>query len=160
MKYWGIRWKAMMNLRLYDHIASEVEKLNLQDIQNLCYEQYQDIFPGRKGSMLTLEILILYAKLPSYKGNHYESIHRLYKILYPSKPFDFYPSDQDKDIVTIQVCNILCRIPDFSLALSVLSALVKKNPNNVDYLSAVGRLQLQVGNIESAWTTFQRVSCV
>lgn len=160
MKLWYIRWSALVKLKLYDVIQAEVDKLSASDLQSLCYNDYQDIFPEKRGTMLTFDLLLLISNLPSYKGNHHESIHKLYKLLYAQKPYDFRPTKENHFKILLNVVKLLVKIPDIPLALSLLLNLINDQPENVDLWAIYGRLQLQIGDFDNAKISFDKVCLV
>ncbi|KAJ3276378.1 Trafficking protein particle complex subunit 12 [Terramyces sp. JEL0728] len=157
MQLWYVRWSAMIKLKLYDLIQVEMDKLKVNDLQEMLYELYPDVFPDQTGQMISFDLLCLIAHLPSLKGNHHESIHRLYKLIYPQKAWDFKPDhNQNYQLVLFVVC-LLIQIPDLILASSVLNELLQESHSDPFLWSMLGRLYLQTGDLESAKSIFIKV---
>jgi hypothetical protein len=127
------------------------------DLKDYMYEDYQDIFPRKSGCMISFNLLLLMNCLPSYKGLHYESINRLYKMVYPVNSWDFRPTKEQHLTILLKIVVILVKISDLSLAVELLKSIVIGNSESLDILGLLGRLQLQLGDIEGARGTFSDV---
>lgn len=158
MRLWFLRWTALLKLKLYDIILEEAEHLKLSEMQELSYSNFPEIFPEYSGTMLTFDLLVLLAKIPSFKGNHNESVHKLYRLLYPQKPWDFRADKIEHYRILLHVISVLILMPDLPLAISLTETIALEFPDNVDMLAMLGRLQLQVGDIEKAFEQFQKVT--
>jgi hypothetical protein len=158
MRLWFLRWTALLKLKLYDIILQESEKLKISEMQDLSFSSFPDVFPEYSGTMLTFDILVLLAKVPSFKGNHNDSIHKLYRLLYPQKAWDFRPDKIEHYRILLHVISVLTLMPDLPLAISLTETIALEFPDNVDMLAMLGRLQLQVGDIQSAFEQFQKVN--
>ncbi|KAJ3000078.1 Trafficking protein particle complex subunit 12 [Globomyces sp. JEL0801] len=130
MRLYYIRWSSMIKLRLYDIVQGEMDKLRVNDSQDLFFEKYPDVFEGRKGLMISFDVLVLIHKLPSYKKNIHESIHRFYKLLCPQKPTDFRPTKEQHIRILFHIINLLIQIPDISLAIQVEVILGITSPDS------------------------------
>lgn len=156
MKFWNLRWTALINLKCYEVIEKEIDRLKI-DLKDYMYEDYQDIFPGKSGCMISFNLLLLINCLPSYKGMHYESIHRLYKMIYPVNIWDFRPTKEQHLKILLNIVGILVKISDLSLAIELLKSILKENSESLDIIALLGRLQLQLGDIEGARKAFSEV---
>lgn len=156
MKLWHLRWTALLKLSLFEIVEKEVEKLKLHDLEALDYGKYGDLFE-EKGCMVSFECLLIAAKVASYKGNHQESIHQMYKLLCPIRIYDFRPTEKQHYIILANVIGLLLRLQDYRLATELATSLSNQLPNNIDLLSMVGRLELQVGDTKAAYTTFCKI---
>ncbi|KAJ3262550.1 Trafficking protein particle complex subunit 12 [Boothiomyces macroporosus] len=157
MHLWYVRWSAMIKLKLYDLIQSEIDKLKANELQEMMYELYPDIFPDQSGQMVSFEVLCLIAHLPSLKGNHHESIHRIYKLMYPQRPWDFIPDNTQHYQLVLYVVCLLIQISDLVLAASVLNELLQEHESDPHMWSMLGRLYLQAGDLETAKEIFFKV---
>lgn len=157
MRFWFLRWTALMKLSKFEIIEKEMDNLKARDMKNLYYENFAELFPGKSGTMLSFDVLLLMSKLPSYKNDHHEAIHRLYAMVYPEQPWDFKPNPQQRHCIFMHVVNVLVRIPDIPLAIRVAQDLSNEIPQNVDIVSLLGRLHLQIGDIDNAQIHFLKV---
>lgn len=147
----------MAKLRLFDQIETEMEKVKLSEWELFDFGKYEDLFPNQTGTILSFEILLLYCKISSLKGNHHESIFRLYKLLYSSTETRYKLNKQEFQTVLLEIVNVLLRLPDYQSASLLLEEFLKKDGQNVDYWSALGRLQLQSGLLHDATNSFEKV---
>ena len=157
MRLWFLRWTALTKLGKFDIIEKEVENVKGRDLKTLSYDNYADLFPGKKGCMVSFDLLLLISKLPSFKGDAHEAIHRLYSLIYPENPWDFTPTKQEHYRILLHVVNVLIKIPDIPLAVRVALEISTVYPENMDILSTVGRLQLHLGDLDAAVITFRKV---
>ncbi|KAJ3344149.1 Trafficking protein particle complex subunit 12 [Kappamyces sp. JEL0680] len=157
MRLWSIRWSALIQLRQFDIVQTEMDKLKATDLQEMCYENYPDVFGTKKGTMVSFDILLLMATLDSHKGNHHDAIHRLFKLVYPVNAWDFHPSADQHVRILLHVVSVLVKIPDYVLALKLAGTVSAQYPENVDLLSMIGRLHLQIGDLDSAEALFMQV---
>jgi tetratricopeptide (TPR) repeat protein len=157
MKLWHIRWTALLKLKLYDIIIAEMDKLKFSDMQDLIFENYKDVFPDRHGQMISFDCLFLMCRIPSLKGNYHESIHKVYKLLYPQKPWDYRPTAEQHRKLTFFVVNLLTKLPDYPMATKLLFSILKYQDKDMEIWSTLGRLQLQQGDIDGAIRSFIKV---
>ena len=61
--------------------------------------------------------------------------------------------------ILISMCIITHLVieKEFPLAILLLQDLLQKNPHNVNFLSTLGRVHLQLGNIKAAATIFKQI---
>ena len=147
----------MAKLKLYDQIELEMEKTKIGEWVLYDFAKYDDIFPNQTGSMLSFELLLFYCKVATLKGNHYESIFRLYKLLYASSETRYKLNKEEIEVVVLEIANVLLRIPDYQLASKLLEDFVTRVPQNSKYWAALGRVQLQMGLVEAAKFSFETV---
>ena len=157
MKFWHLRWTALLKLKLYEVIQTEMEKVKFTEFQEMVYESYKDIFPDKQGLMISFDCLFIMCKLPSLRGNHHESIHKVYRLLYPQKPWDFKPTKEQHLKLVLLAVHLLTQLPDYPLASKLLKEVLKSNNDNVELWSTLGRMQLQQGDIFSAIKSFIHV---
>lgn len=157
MKLWHLRWTALLKLSKFDIIETEISNLKALDLKEMCFDDYQEFFPARLGTMISFDVLLIICKLPSFKGNHNESIYRLFKLLTPENYWDFKPSREQHFRIILNIVNIVVKIPDLIRAIELAQIVSNEFPGNLDILALVGRLELQVGNINAAHNTFSKV---
>ena len=147
----------MAKLKLFDQIEIEMEKSKISEWDIFDFSKYEDLFPGQIGSMLSFEILLFYCKISSLKGNHHESIYRLYKLLYSNSESHYKLSKQEFQTIVLEIANVLLRLPDYQSAALLLQEFLSKDDKNVEYWSALGRLHLQSGLLNQAKECFEKV---
>ncbi|KAJ3117326.1 Trafficking protein particle complex subunit 12 [Nowakowskiella sp. JEL0407] len=167
MRLWFLRLTAMVRLKLYEVVALELERLGEFDAPELVYEKYPDVFPGRSGKMVSLELFLFSAQFPGVKGGEYlESVNRIYKIIYPLKFLyaGLERVDERREVVWTQlgvcqmaVINNLLELKDYETAIELMRGVIEEYGVNPDILSALGRIYMQLGDIVSAKNTFARV---
>ncbi|TPX71411.1 hypothetical protein SpCBS45565_g01058 [Spizellomyces sp. 'palustris'] len=174
MRLWFVRLTALARLKLFEFASSELHKVGATDLDppNLRYEKYLDVFPNANGSMLSFEIRLFWARIPSFKGHHQESINRMYKLLYicrrmvqQCKSGSGKSEDEPESVwrnregqIQLQIANLLLDLKDHRAASAVLRAVSQSRASDANLLSALGRVHLQMGNVTTARDVFQRVS--
>ncbi|KAI8820202.1 uncharacterized protein EV422DRAFT_497174, partial [Fimicolochytrium jonesii] len=169
MRLWYIRLVALVRLKLYEFANSELMKIsNGGDLDNpaLRYEAYPDVFGANKsGPMVTFELRAFWARLPSFKGNHHESINRMYTLLYTCRTMirnaktEASPSriwHARAAQLQLQIANLLLDLKDHRAATGILRALVSSYPTDAPLACALGRLYLQLGNTPAARALFDQ----
>ncbi|KAI8911700.1 hypothetical protein EDD86DRAFT_203052 [Gorgonomyces haynaldii] len=160
MRLWWLRWWALLRLSMFDVIQLEAEKLGVFE-EVMLYEQHSDLFPGRTGPMISLELWIFCCLIPSFKGNHHESIHRLYQLLYTKPGAVSYRLDRLQRMrVLFQITNILLSMDDIMTAALLLEQLVDQFTGDAELWSCLGRLYLQLGEVQKAAQLFHKVECI
>ena len=175
-----LRWYRIVALiKARDVPKAERELAMLGDLnsQGWHYERYPGIYPNRAGSMVHSSLLVLQALLPSYKGNHDDALAQLYALV----------ANGDRDPVAehaqaiLAIVNVLCAVHDYSNAVGHVEQLIAavqrggedsapqvphantagkpSSPDLPQLLSLLGRLHLQLGNLDAAADAFDRLEC-
>ncbi|KAG0234072.1 hypothetical protein BGW42_006938 [Actinomortierella wolfii] len=149
---WYVRLMALVQLGQYDMAKAEFEQLG--DLHGPLY-QYENYPPEmlyevseserlislmdggqpqarRKGCMVPFEMLVLQARLPGYMGDAAEAIDQLYDLI------------------------LYCK-KDYPLASRHAHDLARQYPDDINLHSALGRLYLQLGDLEQGAKVFERV---
>ncbi|KAK3089070.1 hypothetical protein FSP39_000547 [Pinctada imbricata] len=180
LQLWFTRLVLLMKLRLYNVAESELQAFQNLDTPDLYYEFYPHIYPGRKGSMVPFGMRVLHAELPHYMGRSTEALDRLYYILavvqktlsnlekgYSEDGSAVEISDESRKVSTgiwqererrvlYIIGNTLLAIRDYEAAMTVYDVLISKDPTcKAALLSGMGRLYLQMGNVDKAKDCFQ-----
>jgi tetratricopeptide (TPR) repeat protein len=200
---------SQVNMRMYKAALNELESLGNFDNKENCFENYPDLYPGLKGSMIPFSMRILKIELlyllklsnsldPFYEllsicrkeleiltsTLNQENLKRTLPIsldsltfISPCSYFNLFDDNNDIDLfpsINIQenaieiwklreeriiflIINKFLELKEFPLALSLLSEIVSKNPNDPILLSAIGRIHLQMGNIRAASNIFKYI---
>lgn len=172
---WFTRLALLLRLGQYEICLREAEAFGKLDRPDVFYEHYPDLYPGgRKGSMASFSFRLLLAELPIYKGRLHEAIGNLTdlfdissqikkhfensKIDSKSDAIKFWQSRINRVMHSIINCSILMK--NYSLATSLLNQLCQEIENDDEKKSlrlALGRIQLQCGDIVSAEECFKNV---
>lgn len=105
--------------------------------------------------MITFELKVFINNISSFKGNHHESIHLMYQLLYGRASFKLTTSQRTR--VIYQIVNLLINMEDLITAVAVLTSLAESLNDNAEVWSSVGRLHVQLGNLPAVKTTFAKV---
>ncbi|KAJ8324404.1 Trafficking protein particle complex subunit 12 [Batrachochytrium dendrobatidis] len=81
-RLWLLRWYALSRLKHIDLIQSEMDRMGDLESTELTFERFPDVWLNRQGPLASFELRLFCHLVPAMKGNHYESIHRMYKLLY------------------------------------------------------------------------------
>ncbi|KAJ3107653.1 hypothetical protein HDU97_003647 [Phlyctochytrium planicorne] len=161
VKWWVTRLNALERLKLYDTYFSELDALGNIESAAFQKETYPEIFPDGKGSFVHFDLRLIWARSPSLKGNSNEALSRLFRLLYAirkeSKPgLDAQICRSQEVGVQLSIVSMLVDLKDYRSAVSFLEGLVITH-QDVDLLSALGRVHLQFGGISEARICLQRV---
>ncbi|KAI8915049.1 hypothetical protein BC831DRAFT_388224, partial [Entophlyctis helioformis] len=196
-RLWLLRWYALSRLQFFDHIQTEMDRVGELETPELVFERRPDVWPNRRGPLASFELRLFCNLVPAMKGNHYESIRRMYKLLYSYRkqvqhaqtrtahhqqhqpqaaeqmPGDHHDGQGDRAtvasptmsdwkttqaVVLMHVANLLAQAQDFPGAASILDQLWAIRPaDDMDFLAALGRVYLQIGDLPLAKKTFLRI---
>ncbi|GJJ77951.1 trafficking protein particle complex subunit 12 [Entomortierella parvispora] len=122
----------------------------------------------KRGSIVPFELLVLKARLQGHLGDIYEAIDQLYDLVLLCKKFEAI-CKVGEDIsgelqwlslsgqLHIMVLNYLIELKDYPAATRHARDLAKRYPHDINFHSGLGRLYLQLGDLDSAQIVFQRV---
>ena len=178
---WFIRIGLLMKLRLYSHAEAEMQAFGNLDNPDLYYEFYPDLYPGRRGSMVSFDFRVIHAELPQYLGKTQESLDRLdYLHAIVKKMKSNLESGFGEDGSLLQfsdgsrlasrdlwhsrevrllysIVNCLLNIKDYATALNLSDTLLQYDKEReAELLSAMGRIYLQMGDMGTARQYFDR----
>lgn len=152
---WHIRLLALVKLGLSQLAAAEFEKLGDLDRPELFDNETQQ-------SLIPFELRILYATLPTYLKYPAITLERItFLAVYCKKMYS-----KHKDAIwkqrELQTYLVLAThwiyMKDYSAAAATMELLLQKTNNeDIDILSSLGRLYLQMGDIQSANRTFEKL---
>lgn len=146
------------------------------------YEFYPDTYPGRKGSMVPFSLRILQAELPQYMGRPKDALDNLYELLRTCCRIQKNLQDNltegggegemtpENRLAAIElwisrevrllysIGNCFLGMKDYSLAVTVFKSIMDKDPSCAfNLLSGIGRIYLQLGDLETAQSYFKQV---
>ncbi|KAF9354624.1 Trafficking protein particle complex subunit 12 [Mortierella sp. AD094] len=180
---WYARLLALVKIGQYEMAQAELEQLGDLWGPQYRYENYpSDMFPGnefqtkeqqrnsamKRGSMVPFELFILKARLQGYLGDSYEAIDQLYSLIMHCKKFgaicrvneDSIGAQQWHDLtgqLHLMILNYLVELNDYPSATKHGRDLAKTYPQDINFHSGLGRLYLQLGDIERAEEVFRGV---
>ncbi|NXO00660.1 TPC12 protein, partial [Rhinopomastus cyanomelas] len=185
LQLWFVRLALLVKLDLFHNAEMEFEPFGNLDQPDLYYEYYPHVYPGRKGSMVPFSMRILHAELPQYLGNPQESLNRLHsmkiictKILENleqglAEDGSMTNITQENRQASVQLwrsrlgrvmysmANCLLSMKDYVLAVDAYHTVIKYYPQQEpQLLSGIGRIFLQIGDIQTAEKYFQDVEKV
>ncbi|KAI7828760.1 hypothetical protein BC939DRAFT_394095 [Gamsiella multidivaricata] len=165
INFWYARLLALIKLGQYEMAQAELEQLGdlrgpqFRDLQT---KEQQRNGTLKKGSMVPFELLVLKARLQGYLGDIYEAIDQLYDlIMHCKKVWGIHSRDEQWQEITgqlhLMVLNYLVELKDYSTATKHGRDLARKYAQDVNFHSGLGRLYLQLGDIERAEEVFKQV---
>ncbi|KAI9260807.1 hypothetical protein BY458DRAFT_439952 [Sporodiniella umbellata] len=152
LQLWHMRLLALTKLGLPQLATAELEKLG-----DLGRNELKDISTGE--SFVPFALWILWARLPSYLNHPYVTLQRLTMLAAKCKKLQkHHPVWAHREVQTyLVIATHWIAIQNYSDAASVMELILNKSPDHVDILSGLGRLYLQMGDIESAEQIFGRM---
>lgn len=167
---WFTRLALLLRLGQYDICIREADAFGRLNLPDMYYENYPELYPGRKGSLPSFSFRLLIAELPIYKGRLNEAMNNLTELLQICKKIKQYFERSNPDAgkfwqtrvsrVMHSIVNCAILKKDHSLAAQLLKELMHENDDEEEKKSlelALGRVYLQCGDISSADACFQHV---
>ncbi|RCH81332.1 hypothetical protein CU097_000706, partial [Rhizopus azygosporus] len=152
LELWHMRLLALTKLGLYQLATAELEKLG-----DLNRPELRD--PVTKESMVPFALWILWARLPSFLKYPNVTLERLTMLAAKCKRMQQRdPVWERREIQTyLVIASHWIAIQNYSAAVNTMEDVLKKRPDQVDVLSGLGRLYLQMGDVGSATSMFERI---
>ncbi|KAI8598015.1 hypothetical protein EDD21DRAFT_309984 [Dissophora ornata] len=152
---WYARLLALVKLGEFEMAQAELDQLG--DLRGLQY-RYEN-YPAEMGCIVPFELFVLKARLQGHLGDIYEAIDQLYDLIMRCKKVhDLCRSWQDlTGQLHLMVLNYLVELKDFPSATRHGRELAKKYPHDINFNSGLGRLYLQLGDLERAEEVFKCV---
>jgi len=182
LQVWFCRIALLFKLQMFSTAEVELEAFGSFNQPDLFYEFYPDTYPGRKGSMVPFSMRILQAELPQYMGRARDALDNLYELqrtcaqvlknLQENRTEDggqgeMTPENRMAAIelwvsrevrVLYSIGNCFLGMKDYNLAVTVFESIITKDPSSTfSLLSGIGRIYLQLGDLEAAQTYFKQV---
>ncbi|XP_064487185.1 trafficking protein particle complex subunit 12-like [Ornithodoros turicata] len=181
LQLWYTRLALFVKLRKFPLAEVEAEAFGSLDKPDLYYEFYPDTFPGKKGSMVPFSFRLLLAELPQFQGNHHTALNNLYRLLEvvhrilanltngtaeDGSLLDVGEQVRQASIklweereckVYFAILNCVLSQKDYVVAIKVARLLLEHNSGRRPQLySAIGRIYLQFGDVETAQGQFHK----
>ncbi|XP_065843240.1 trafficking protein particle complex subunit 12-like [Oscarella lobularis] len=184
LQVWFCRFALLCKLKMFNVAHTELEAFHDFDQPDLYFEYHPDIYPEKKGSLVPFSFRLLAAELPQYLGKQQEALDKLYRLLDACKKVlgnlsgglaedgsDWtiaHPGKDEREVllalwnqrkiqVLFSIGNCFVNLKEYRLAVLTFESLVDaENVNKVALLSGIGRLRLQLGDIEGGKLTFDK----
>ncbi|KAF9982265.1 Trafficking protein particle complex subunit 12 [Mortierella antarctica] len=180
---WYARLLALVKLGQYEMAQAELDQLGDLRGPQYRYENYpQDVFVNsdiqtqeqergvaiRRGCMVPFELFVLKARLQGYLGDIPEAIDQLYDLIMHCKKFEAICRVSDDTVgvrqwqditgqLHLMVLNYLVEIKDYPAATRHARDLAKKYSQDINFRSGLGRLYLQLGDVDRADKEFKEL---
>lgn len=160
---------ALMKLRRFTEASAELDSLEDLTGSHYRYESYPNVYPNRTGSMVPFYLRWLHAIVPAKLGRRQDGLDRLYGLL------DFVRTKlKEKEnagdlavsvnawrkrefFVTNSIIGLHLNNKEFSVCLSLIKELLKRDRTDPILISKLGYIQMQIGDLEGAKSSFNRV---
>ncbi|KAL0073038.1 hypothetical protein J3Q64DRAFT_1809148 [Phycomyces blakesleeanus] len=166
---WYIRLLALTKLGLHQLASAEFEKLGDLNRPEFTAEYHSQLYPGRTGTLIPFELWVLWACLPAWLKYPLMSLERITMLAVFCKKMQF--KDKEKATmwkkremqVYLVLSTQLMEMNDFSTAASTMEMVLNNfatsedGKQNIDILSGLGRLYLQLGDYFSAEKLYKRI---
>ncbi|KAI8643635.1 hypothetical protein BD408DRAFT_414612 [Parasitella parasitica] len=153
---WYVRLLALTKLGLCQLASAEFEKIGNLDRLELCDHNQQSLAP--------FELRVLFATLPSHLKFPVLALERITMLAVYCKKMQKKSADDIWKQREIQTYLVLAthwiNIKDYSAAATTMQLILTTKavaPDNIDILSSLGRLYLQMGDLKSAQDMFERM---
>ncbi|KAG0182628.1 hypothetical protein DFQ28_005719 [Apophysomyces sp. BC1034] len=162
-----VRLLALTKLGLYQLASAEFDKLGDLNRPELTYEYHAQAYPDRSGSIVPFELWVLWASLPAWLKYPLVTLERITVLAVRCKKMQVKTDSvlwRRREIqMYLVLATRLMEMHDFSAAASTMEMILKKyattpdGDEDIDILSALGRLYLQLGDIKSAENIYGRI---
>ncbi|KAI9314637.1 hypothetical protein BX666DRAFT_1862557 [Dichotomocladium elegans] len=154
LQFWYLRLLALTKLGLHQLASAELDKLGDLDRPEFTYEFYGA--NENKGSMVPFELYVLYARLPAWLKHPVVSLERLTMLAVRCKKKQWRKREIQVHLV---LATHFLDMGDFASAAEVLEMIRRQFDldDDLDVLSALGRLHLQLGNISTAENLYTQI---
>ncbi|KAH7520643.1 hypothetical protein FEM48_Zijuj08G0166700 [Ziziphus jujuba var. spinosa] len=163
---------ALTKLRRFTEASTELDSLEDLDGSHYHYESYPNVYPNRVGSMVPFSLRWLHALIPIKLGNRQDGLDRLYFLLdfvrtkVEEKEKENVGSDLSVSVsvwkkrevfVVNSIIGLHLNNKEFSVCLSLIKELLSRDPGDPILVSKLGYIQMQIGDLEGAKSSFNRV---
>ncbi|KAK9040257.1 hypothetical protein V6N11_015431 [Hibiscus sabdariffa] len=159
---------ALSKLSRFADASSEIDTLDDFNSHYYKYETYPQLYPNRSGSMIPFSLRFIHAQLPMKLENRQEGLDRFYLLLkFIREKIKEKESDNLHDSVKtwkrrenfVLNCLIGHHLGDkeFNVCLDLIKDLINRDYLDPVLVSKLGCIQMQIGDIEGAKVSFNRV---
>ncbi|KAG0174564.1 hypothetical protein DFQ30_003776 [Apophysomyces sp. BC1015] len=152
---------------IFELASAEFDKLGDLNRPELTYEYHAQAYPDRSGSIVPFELWVLWASLPAWLKYPLVTLERITVLAVRCKKMQVKTDSvlwRRREIqMYLVLATRLMEMHDFSAAASTMEMILKKyattpdGDEDIDILSALGRLYLQLGDIKSAENIYGRI---
>ncbi|XP_048582397.1 trafficking protein particle complex subunit 12 isoform X2 [Nematostella vectensis] len=182
LQMWFCRVAMLIKLQMYSTAEAELDAFKTFDQPDLYYEYYPETYPARKGCMVPFSLRILHAELPQYIGKPNEALDRLYELNRTCTQIignlsaglaedgsECSRTDEQKKAaidlwrgrelrVIFSIGNCFLAVKDYNLAVAIFESIKDRDATHSLALnSGIGRIYLQLGDLEQAESFFKAV---
>ncbi|EXB39773.1 Trafficking protein particle complex subunit 12 [Morus notabilis] len=169
LTYLSFNVVALIKLRRFADASAELDSLDDLDGSHYRYESYPNDYPNRTGSMVPFSLRWCCAVIPIKLGRRQDGLDRLYALL------DFVRNKviEKKDrkdlsvsarvwknrelLMTNSIIGVHLSAKEFSVCLNLIKELLDRGFLDPILLSKLGYIQMQIGDLEGAKSSFNRV---
>ncbi|KAL9462029.1 hypothetical protein AB3S75_000094 [Citrus x aurantiifolia] len=169
LTYLAYNTLALMKLRRFDEAQQELDSLEDFNSSGYQYDTYPHIYPNRTGSMVPFSLRWLYAVLPIKLSNRQVGLDRFYELLdfvreklarkLAEKLEESVKSWKKREIFVLN-CLIGYHLSskEYNVCFDLMNESIGRG-NGLDpiLVSKLGFIQMQVGDLEGAKKSFNRV---
>ncbi|PON65290.1 N-terminal acetyltransferase A, auxiliary subunit [Parasponia andersonii] len=161
---------ALMKLRRFAEASAELDSLEDLDGSQYRYESYPNVYLNRTGSMVPFSLRWLRAIVPAKLGRRQDGLDRLYGLLgFVRTKVEEKENAGDLGVsvsawrkreffVTNSIIGLHLSNKEFPVCLSLIKELFKRDGSSDPVLiSKLGYIQMQIGDLEGAKSSFNRV---
>lgn len=185
LQLWYTRLALFVKQRKFAYAEVEGDAFGDLDKPDLFYEFYPDTYPDKRGSMVPFAMRLLLAELPQFQGNHCQALNSLYKLLNVVHRIlgnltngiseDGSLLDMSEQLrqasmklwedrecrVYFSILNCVLNQKDYVVGIKVARILLEKNSGRKAQLqSAIGRIYLQLGDVDIAQSHFHKAEAL
>ncbi|KAM9786437.1 trafficking protein particle complex subunit 12 [Syngnathus typhle] len=175
LQLWFVRLALLVKLNLFQNAELEFEPFGDLDQPDLFYEFYPTVYPGRRGSMVPFSMRLLHAELPQHLAKPQEALDRLHILKSvcltildnlekglgeDGGAISLTEENRQESVklwkarlsrVLYSMANCLLVMKDYVLAVEIYHAIIQYEPQQrAQLLSGIGRIFLQIGDIQTA----------
>lgn len=170
MRYWYLRLLSLLKLKHFQNAQVEIDRLGDLDSRDLKYETHE--IPSKTGNMVTLELRVLKAQMPLFRGDFTGTVNNLTSVVYEIRRMrrkyrllgkDSLADQMRENEMRVLLCvaNAFCGMNEWESAIRVLKTVAEtwktKELLRMGVLSGLGRVYLQIGNVVDAEKVFKEV---
>ncbi|KAI7848126.1 hypothetical protein BDC45DRAFT_450779 [Circinella umbellata] len=166
LQLWYIRLLALTKLGLYQLASAELDKLGDLNRPEFTFEFYNNNNNIKEGSMVPFELHVLSARLPAWLKYPLITLERLTmlavycKKMYGKNELELWKQREAQ--VYLVMTTQMMEMNDYTGASTTMEMILKEfgtkdGKHDLDILSSLGRLYLQLGDIEAAEKVFKQI---
>ncbi|KAF3337708.1 trafficking protein particle complex subunit 12 [Carex littledalei] len=145
---------SLFKLRRYPDLSRLLSTLSPLDSPQYHFQSYPSIYPSLSGSFVPFSLRILHALLPHRLGDRPQTLDRLYDLLSLCRTHQW--PRRELYVLSLLLAHHFS-FKEYDVALSLIEEMLEKDPSDPVILSRLGYLQLQIGDLNGAKDSFQRV---